>query len=73
MKSIKLENWTVLPSDIKHQMANIAGTMSEAMEALRQWETAFLLDSPKEPEFKKRLYEALTAIENCGTDFVFFQ
>lgn len=73
MKSIKIEEWQVLPRDIQAQMANIADNMREACQALADYETALKMESPKLPHYKKCLYDALTNIENSGSEFVFFK
>jgi hypothetical protein len=63
MKNIEYNKWQVLPTDLRNQMGDFLNNIQATMEALRNYETAEKMESPKLEEYKRKLYDELTAVE----------
>jgi phosphoglycolate phosphatase-like HAD superfamily hydrolase len=63
MKNIEYDKWQVLPKDLRNQMGDFLNNIQAAMEALSNYETAEKMESSKLEEYKRKLYDDLTAVE----------
>jgi hypothetical protein len=63
MKNIEYDKWQVLPTDLRNQMGGFLNNIQAAMEALSNYETAVKMESSKLEEYKRKLYDDLTAVE----------
>jgi len=70
MKNIEYDKWQVLPKDIRSQMGGFLDKIQDARSALSDYETAVKMESSKLEEYKRKLYDELTAVEQFVPTFV---
>ena len=70
MKNIDYETWQVLPSDLRGQMNGFLNNLQNAVVALNNYELAVKMESSMLEEYKRKLYDELTAVELFVPAFV---